>query len=338
MDHPLGSAFAADQAARLRIALTYLWRHGRLPNLTDPALFTELVQVRKLVDRDARMPAMADKVAVKAIVAARLGREWVIPMLWSGNALPARCPWQRPVVVKSRHGCNQNAFVREAAPEWRGARAAAARWMRRDYGWWLDEWLYSRIPRGLLVEPFVGPGGDLPIDYKIFVFGGAATHVQVHLDRARDHRWVIHDRHWRAIADDAPAVPRPTALPAMMAAAEELAQGFDFARVDFYQPARQPLFGEISFYPGSGLDPFDPPQLDAELGRLWLDASNPGISGSNSRARKPSGPSARPASPWTHTPQPVATSGSAPRASSPPTMPARTSPEPPVASPGPPPG
>ena len=100
--------------------------------------------------------------------------------------------------------------------------------------------------------------------------GGEATHVQVHLYRGGRHRWVVHDRHWRPIAPGAPAIPRPSALGAMIDAAEALASAFDFARVDFYQPAAQPLFGEISFYPGSGLDPFDPPELDAEMGRSWL--------------------------------------------------------------------
>jgi hypothetical protein len=265
--------FADEQAARLRITLTYLWRHRRLPDLADPSLFTELVQVRKLRHRDPRMPAMADKVAVKALVADRLGREWVVPILWSGSELPWQSPWDRRVVVKSRHGCNHVAFVGADQREWDDARRTSARWMRRHYGWWLDEWLYAQIPRGLLVEPFIGVGGDLPVDYKIFVFGGQATHVQVHLDRAGDHRWVVHDRDWRAMADTAPCVPRPTALTAMLAAAENLSQGFDFARVDFYQPGDQPLFGEISFYPGSGLDRFDPPELDGILGRLWLDAA-----------------------------------------------------------------
>lgn len=219
------------------------------------------------------MPVMADKVAVKSIVANELGREWVIPMLWSGVELPARPPWNGPVVVKSRHGCNQNVFVGENWSEWKVASSAATKWMRKDYGWWLDEWLYARIPRGLLIEPLIGTGCDLPIDYKIYVFGGHATHVQMHLDRARNHRWILHDINWRAIASGAPQMPRPSALPAMIAAAEQLAKGFDFARVDFYQPDRQPLFGEICFYPGSGLDPFDPPELDAAMGRLWLQAA-----------------------------------------------------------------
>lgn len=274
MHQPRPLSPADDGAARLRIALTYLWRHQRLPNLKNPKLFTEMVQLRKLRDRNPRMPAMADKVAVKSIVAAKLGRDWVIPSFWSGEELPLHSPSKHPVVVKSRHGCNQTAFVRDDPNDWISAQFASAKWMRGSYGWWLDEWLYAHVPRGLLIEPFIGNGRDLPIDYKIYVFGGQATHIQVHLDRAHDHRWVMHDTNWRAIVNDAPSVHRPTGLSAMMAAAETLAEGFEFARVDFYQPGDRPLFGEISFYPGSGLDPFDPPELDAELGNLWLQAAD----------------------------------------------------------------
>ena len=262
----------SDRASRLRIGLTYLWRHGRLPNLATPTRFTELVQVRKLRDRDPRMPPFSDKVAAKSLVANTLGREWVIPMLWSGTELPADPPVKGSVVVKSRHGCNQNAFIRNGGADWSMARSSSVKWMRRQYGWWLDEWAYAQIPRGLLIEPLIGPACQLPLDYKIYVFGGHATHVQVHLDRERDHHWVLHDRDWRPVSSDAPAICRPSALLAMLAAAEELAAGFDFVRVDFYQPGDQPLFGEMSFYPGSGLDPFKLPEMDEVLGDLWLSA------------------------------------------------------------------
>ena len=64
------------------------------------------------------------------------------------------------------------------------------------------------------------------------------THVQVHLDRAGDHRWVVYDPDWTVMTPEAPIIPRPSALKAMIAGAVEMAKGFDFARVDFYQPAR----------------------------------------------------------------------------------------------------
>lgn len=260
--------------AQLRIAITYLWRHHRLPRLARPERFTEFVQHRKLFDRDRRLPALSDKLAVKHLVADRIGADWITPTLWHGTMLPAQPDWPVPFVVKSRHGCNQRAFVRAATDDWQAVRRRAAGWLAKPYGLWLDEWLYTQIPRGVLVEPFIGSNGVLPLDYKLYVFGGEVACVQVHLERETRHRWMLFDRDWQRMssrtADADPSPPR--SLQRMIEAAQTLAQGLDFVRVDFYEIDGQPRFGEMTFYPGSGLDPFDPPELDLVLGRLWARA------------------------------------------------------------------
>jgi TupA-like ATPgrasp len=271
-------------AARARIALTYAWRHGRLPRIDSPVTFTDWVQFRKLTDRNMLMPLFADKVRAKAQVAAKLGDDWIIPTLWHGNQLPAVPEWPLPLVVKSRHGCNQSAFIRTGAEDWAAIRRRARRWVGSTYGGWLDEWLYSQITPGVLVEPFVGIDGKLPVDYKFYVFGGRVEYVQVHIDRERHHRWIVLDRSWHRVssptADENP--PMPYSLPAMIEAAEMLGKAFDFVRADFYDISGRPLFGEMTFYPGSGLDPFDPVALDTTMGKLWQTAQsqpNLGVSG-----------------------------------------------------------
>lgn len=259
-------------SARLRIAITYAWGHRRLPALRDPRRFTELVQQRKLVDRDPMLAVLSDKIAAKPLVREVLGDAWIIPTLWSGPELPAEPPAPCPFILKASHGCNQSAVCRTPA-DWSRIRRLARGWTRRPYGLWLDEWAYRALPRGYLAEPFLGGEGAAPVDYKVYVFGGRAEFVQVHLDRATDHRWLLHDRDWRQISRaDLTPVPPPATLAAMLAAAERLAAPFDFARVDFYEIDGAAKFGEITFYPGSGLDPFDPVALDLMLGEFWLAA------------------------------------------------------------------
>ncbi len=274
---PAASLSSGPYLAILRVNLTYRSRHGRWPDLRNPTTFTELIHVRKLYDRDARMPVLADKVRAKIFAADRLGADWIIPTLWHGIVLPEASQWPAPFVVKSRHGCNQRAFVRTGVEDWQTIRRRAAGWMRTSYGSWLDEWAYSQIPRGILVEPFVGENGTLPVDWKIYAFGGRACFIQVHLDRETRHRWIVMDRNWQRVsAPSNEADPSPPAsLTEMLAAAEELATGFDFVRVDFYEIAERPIFGEMTFYPGSGLDPFDPVALDRKMGKLWLGGGHP---------------------------------------------------------------
>ena len=82
------------------------------------------------------------------------------------------------------------------------------------------------------------------------------------------------DRGWhRASArSDEPDPERSHTMDAMIAAAEKLGDRFDFVRVDFYEVEGKPRFGEMTFYPGSGLNRFDPVSLDAMMGREWLKA------------------------------------------------------------------
>ena len=265
--------------ARARVHLTYLACHRRFARLDEPSLFTEHVQHRKLHDRNAAFHRLADKLLAKNEVTAALGPEWVIPTLWHGLELPDRPGWPLPIVLKSRHGCNQYAFVRSPDVNWAALRRRARRWVRGRYGYWLDEWLYSKIERGLLIEPFVGKGGVAPIDYKLFVFGGRVAFVQVHLQRETAHRWIVLDRDWRQLtaSNDAPVCPR--SLPAMIAAAEVLGRDFEFVRIDFYEIEGRPKFGEMTFYPGSGLLPIKPDYLDLVMGTMWRDAVADRLSG-----------------------------------------------------------
>lgn len=290
-------------AARARITLSYLWRHGRLPNLDNPRRFTEWVQWRKLFDRSALHSKLVDKLAAKARVEQTLGRDWVIPTLWSGGILPESPPVLPPAMLKARHGCNQFARLPSVADseEWSRLRVLSARWCENAYGRWLDEPAYRDVPRELLIEPFVSDDDDLPVDYKIYVFGGRATHVQVHLDRGARHRWILHDRNFRPLVASEDHPFPPGSLAAMLEAAEVLSKGEDFLRVDFYEVGGKPLFGEFCLYPGSGLDPFAAPWIDEELGELWSAARR---AAGSTRARLGGKQGT-----WTQIPSTIATTG-----------------------------
>ena len=254
--------------ALVRVGLVYWWRHGRWPALTSPQRFTEWVQWRKLNDRDRDRAKLTDKAFSKQFAATALGDEFVIPTLWEGAALPATPPWPMPFIVKANHGCGQYVVVHDAA-DYAVARRLSPKWLKRAYGGWLDEWHYRAARRSILVEPFVGASAALPLDYKIYVFGGRAAMVQLHEGRADAHRWHQYDREWLPLSSDVGSALAPRSLEAMLAAAETLGAGHDFVRVDFYEIDNRPLFGEFCLFPGSGLDPFDPVALDHLLGALW---------------------------------------------------------------------
>jgi hypothetical protein len=152
--------------------------------------------------------------------------------------------------------------------------------LSRDYGRRLREWVYTQITPQVLVEPFIGEGTSPP-DYKIYVFGGRAAFTSLNWDRftAGGLKRATFDRDWQRLpfemnsygrydGDDIP--PRPECYGEMLAAAEALASGFPFARVDLYDFGGRPRFGEVTFYPQSGFFRMSP-RYDLEVGRYWPD-------------------------------------------------------------------
>ena len=58
----------------------------------------------------------------------------------------------------------------------------------------------------------------------------------------------------------------PANLNAMIALAEKLATNIPFLRVDFYNINGKIYFGELTFYPASGLSHWAPEEWDEKLG------------------------------------------------------------------------
>jgi hypothetical protein len=147
--------------------------------------------------------------------------------------------------------------------------------MAKPYGTELGEWLYNRIQPQILIEPFVSSDQRLPMDYKFLTFHGRVEAIYVVTDRGDAEKQAFFDRDWNRLACgqgfaiEHREIPRPSSLNEMIRGAEVLAAGFPFVRVDFYELAGQPLFGEMTFYPGSGLNGIEPPEFDRQLLELW---------------------------------------------------------------------
>ena len=113
-------------------------------------------------------------------------------------------------------------------------------------------------------------------DYKIFCFHNVPQYIQLDYDRFTNHGRNYYDTFWNFCPFSTGEYPfnknrfstPPIKLTQMLALASKLSQGFPFARVDFYSVQGKIYFGELTFYPGSGLEEFTPPQWDQKLGNL----------------------------------------------------------------------
>jgi hypothetical protein len=268
--------------ARLREILdtvgAYKKAFGCYPNIFFPKTFNEKIQWRKIFERDARLPKLADKVLVKEFVREKIGSEYLIPTLWHGTSLPPREDrnWPIPFVIKANHGSGWNIFVRnESERNWDAIEKTMDTWLGQVHAPHLGEWLYSEIIPQILVEPFIGDMARLPIDYKLWTFGGKVHYIEVITDRGIAAKQVFYDLNWKRLSFincyviETQEILKPSSLNTMIAAAEKVAEGISMVRVDFYEINSRPIFGEMTFYPASGYDAFDPPELDRIIGDLW---------------------------------------------------------------------
>jgi TupA-like ATPgrasp len=260
------------------VARPYGGRRMMCRSLLYPRTFNEKVQRLKLLNRDPRLPEREDKILVKEFVGERLGNEWVTPTLWQGEYLPPleQRHWPIPFVIKANNGCGWNVFVRtESDLNWPHIERLVAEWRRAPFGIDMGEWLYGEIKPGLLVEPFLGDVSKLPVDYKLWTFGGRVRFVEVITDRENGLKTTMFDPDWHRLPftvgylPDPRPIPKPASLDRMIKAAEVLAEDFPFVRIDFYEIDNHPRFGEMTFYPGSGHDAFNPLEWDAKAGALW---------------------------------------------------------------------
>ncbi|WP_448616824.1 ATP-grasp fold amidoligase family protein [Modestobacter sp. URMC 112] len=260
---------------RQKRAVLFWQAHGRRPHVRRPRTFTEKVNWRVVNDRRPLIGQLGDKLAMKAYAARVCPGVRVPRVLWAGTdvgelagvALPAS--W----VLKPNHG-TMRVHVGSGRPDVGELRRLTAGWLDEPLYASRGEWVYSQARRLLLVEEFLGSPGRLPVDSKFLVAGGRVRVVQV--DTARlggEHRRRLYTRDWTPLSvveavPPGPVEPAPATLPALTAVAETLGREFDFVRVDLYDVGGEIWFGELTPYPGGGLDPFDP-VLDRQLGAAW---------------------------------------------------------------------
>lgn len=107
------------------------------------------------------------------------------------------------------------------------------------------------------------------------MFNGRAEYIQVDTDRETNHKRAFFDRDWRkqdfifGYPLETGDILKPESLSDMIGAAETLAEGFTFVRIDFYEINGRPKFGEITFYPDGGIKRFVPDCYDEKFGALW---------------------------------------------------------------------
>lgn len=256
---------------------------GEELDLSHPRTFNEKLQWLKLHDRDPIHVKMVDKYEAKAYVSQILGSEYVIPAygVWdSFDDIPFEClPDQ--FVLKCTHDSGGLVICKDKQKlNLEEARKKIEKSLQTNYYWIGREWPYKNVKPRIIAEQYMedtDKPGELT-DYKIHCFNGEPKLVQVITDRFLDSG-MINDHYtldWEKLdlvrghyAASDKSVPRPPEIDEMLKLAKKLCQGTYYVRTDFYIIAHRVYFGEITFFPASGFNPFHPDKWDKIWGE-WL--------------------------------------------------------------------
>lgn len=263
------------------IKLQYRIKMGRKLDLKNPQRFTEKIQWYKLYYRTSLMTECVDKHAVRDYIRSVGMGEYLIPELGVWDR-PEDIEWELlpdSFILKTTNGSESNVFVKDKqSANKREICAKISRWMTQtniNYG---REWAYNGVIPRIIAEPIItsedqhGQGLD---DYKFFCFNGQIKMMWIDYDRFGTHKRVLYD------PDGKPLYVRCTYISPddfkypekefeeLIPIAQKLSKAFPHARIDLYYVNKKPYFGEITFYSGSGYEPFDSDEYDLRLGSYF---------------------------------------------------------------------
>jgi len=265
---------------------------GYMPDIHHPVTFNEKVLRRCFQPVAPIMTRTSDKLEakfwlreVKQADPALTGLE-VVPLLWHGRG---GIPWGQlayPCVLKANHSWNMYRILPSQPDSGEAAdiEAAAARWLKYEFGHPTHELQYTTIKRSLLIEALVHDNTD----YKCFVFGGKVEFVIVATDRGRSTRSLSLDSAGKVLPFqrgsngtlDVTAFSLPPQYSRMIGLAEALTKhlgeiGKEFVRLDFYVCDGVVYLGEVTWTPGVGRLPFSPPEWDHHYGSKFRQSLEP---------------------------------------------------------------
>lgn len=260
----------------------YKESRGEELNLENPEKISDKLQWIKMYDHQPIYTTMADKYRSKAYVKETIGEEYIVPTYgaWKSfeeidfNALPEK------FVLKCNHDCGSVIICKDkntldktsASQKLNGA-------LKSNYYYVGREWPYKNIDPLIFAEMLLEDenGGEI-MDYKFWCFNGEPKFI--HLASARNNNQVcvtFFDLNWERLPfhrlnykPDKREIPKPSNLEKMTELARALSQNTLFLRVDLYNVNNKIYVGELTFFPGGGMDIIEPREWETTLGN-WIN-------------------------------------------------------------------
>lgn len=257
---------------------------GKKIDLDAPKTFNEKIQWLKLNDRRSEYTLFVDKYEIKNIISKQLGEEFIVPTYGVWNYFEeidfSLLPNQ--FVLKTTHDSGGVVICRDKRTfDLNKAKKIINHSLKNNYYEYRREWPYKNVKPRIIAEMLLGNANQEIDDYKVHCFNGEPKMTLVCSDRHSQSGMTedFYDNNWTHLNLKRPGVSnskrthkKPDRFEEMLLISKELSKNYPFLRVDFYVTENSIYIGELTLYPASGFDGFEPEEWDMVLGE-WIDLS-----------------------------------------------------------------
>lgn len=301
-EHDIGNAAKFQRLIKIRMKLiacsvfkklsfeTILWMNRiREPiDINNPKTFDDKMWYMKKHFYSALVEKCADKVTVRDYVK-ECGLEDILVPIYGiydsldevdFQTLPEEC------YIKCNHSSGYNYLYRKNRTDENWLKKLFCLYQKYSYYAVKREWSYKNIvPRIVLEKKLQSKNGQPLLDYRMFCFQGVLKLVMVNKGTATSEgehasgvqrSFYTPDFQWIpdiTIMGDSPspmALEKPLGWDEMVSAAQILSKPFAFCRVDLYFIDGKVYLSEMTFFPNSGVNRFQPQEWALRLGE-WVD-------------------------------------------------------------------
>lgn len=251
--------------------------YHKLVNFKNPKYFGEKIQWLKLNGNLEKYSDYVDKYKVREFIKKEIGEEYLIPLLGvyekaediDYSKLPDR------FVLKINNGSGYNIVVKNKTElNIDKTNKQLNKWLKEDYAKMKKEPQYKNVRRKIIIEKYTADKDGKLNDYKFFCFNGKVKMFKVDFDRFLDHKCNYYDENCKFLNinegnynNDKNAIILPNNIKEMINIAEKISTNFNFVRVDLYNVEGKIYFGELTFTPAAGINPFKPLEKDLEIAK-----------------------------------------------------------------------
>lgn len=266
----------------LYLSILYYFAHHRKLHIKNPERFSEKVQYYKIHYHNPEMIPLTDKYNVREYVADKIGNVYLNSLYQvvdkaediDFDSLP-----KKYVIKTTDGGSGANVFICHDGTKIDRNRIIKLvnGWKGKKYYLLTREYAYGKnIKSRIIVEEYLSsstaPEKGIN-DYKFLCFNGVFKYLWVDTDRFSEHKRAWYDNKFNLLnvrnGFEQTEITLPDNISEMAKLAEKLAGDFPLARIDFYNIDGRIIFGEITFYPGSGFEKFIPDTFDYTLGKCF---------------------------------------------------------------------